>query len=294
MNKKSGLGKGLGALIPNDIAVEKMNKINSDGEMIDQVDINLIIPNREQPRKEFDNDKIETLADSIKQHGLLQPIVLRRKGSYYEIIAGERRWRACKTIGIKKIPSIIKDADEFAVAQLALVENIQREDLNAIEEAFAYNKLIEEFKITQESLSKIVGKSRSHITNTIRLLKLEEYIQDGILKNEISNGHARALLSLDCEKKRRVAYEHVLEEGLSVRKTEDLVKNYDSILGKSKLEVKKINTKKLPELINIEEELALKIGTKVCIKETNGKGKIVIDFYNIDDLNRIIDVIKFK
>ena len=294
MNKKSGLGRGLGALIPNDITVEKKSKINDDGEMIDQVDINLIIPNREQPRRDFDDSKISALGDSIKELGLLQPIVLKRKGSYYEIIAGERRWRACKDLGLKMIPSIIKDVDDFTVAQLSLVENIQREDLNPIEEAAAYHKLIDEFKITQESLSKIVGKSRSYITNTIRLLKLEDFIQLGISQNIITNGHGRSLLALDTEKKRRLAYDYIVKEGLSVRKTEELVKNYDQIFSKQPLQRTHKPNKKLPEIINIEEELAVSIGTKVTIKESNGKGKILIDFYNIDDLNRILDLINQK
>lgn len=294
MNKKSGLGRGLGALIPNDITLEKKSKINDDGEMIDQIDINLIIPNRDQPRKDFDDTKILALGDSIKELGLLQPIVLKRKGSYYEIIAGERRWRACKEVGLKKIPSIIKDVDEFTVAQLSLVENIQREDLNSIEEAAAYHKLIDEFKITQDSLSKIVGKSRSYITNTIRLLKLEEFIQLGIADNTISSGHGRSLLALDTEKKRRNAYEYIVNEGLSVRKTEELVKNYDHFFSKQPLQRTHKPNKKLPEIINIEEELAVSIGTKVTIKESNGRGKILIDFYNIDDLNRILDLIHQK
>ncbi len=294
MNKKSGLGRGLGALIPNDITSEKKAKINDDGEMVDQVDINLIIPNREQPRRDFDDSKILALGDSIRELGLLQPIVLKRKGSYYEIIAGERRWRACKEIGLKKISSIIKDVDEFTVAQLSLVENIQRENLNPIEEATAYHRLIDEFKITQESLSKIVGKSRSYITNTIRLLKLEDFIQLGISQNIITNGHGRSLLALDTEKKRRLAYDYIVKEGLSVRKTEELVKNFDQIFNKKPLQRTDKPNKKLPEIINIEEELAVSIGTKVTIKESNGRGKILIDFYNIDDLNRILDLIHQK
>lgn len=294
MNKKSGLGRGLGALIPNDVTIEKKAKINENGEMIDQIDINLIIPNRDQPRKDFDESKIVALGDSIKELGLLQPIVLKRKGSYYEIIAGERRWRACKHVGLKKVPSIIKDVDEFTVAQLALVENVQREDLNPIEEAAAYSKLIDEFKITQDSLSKIVGKSRSYITNTIRLLKLEDYIQEGIQTNVISNGHGRSLLSLETEKKRRLAFDYIVKESLSVRKTEELVKNFDTIFNRMPIQRTHKPNKKLPEILNVEEELAVAIGTKVTIKESNGKGKILIDFYNIDDLNRILDIISQK
>lgn len=294
MNRKTGLGKGLGALIPNEIVVDKKSKINEDGEMVDQIDINLIIPNRDQPRKDFDDEKIKSLSESIEELGLLQPIVLKRKGSYYEIVAGERRWRACKLAGMKKIPSIIKDVDEFTVAQLALVENVQREDLNPIEEASAYKNLIEDFEITQDKLSRIVGKSRSYITNTIRLLKLESYIQASISEGIITNGHGRSLLALDTEKKRKKVYDFIVSEGLSVRKTEELVKNYDAYFKPGLHKEQKKSIKKLPEIVDIEEQLAINIGTKVTIKESNGKGKILIDFYNIDDLNRILDIINQK
>lgn len=294
MNRKTGLGKGLGALIPNEIVVDKKSKINEDGEMVDQIDINLIIPNRDQPRKDFDDEKIKSLSESIEELGLLQPIVLKRKGSYYEIVAGERRWRACKLAGMKKIPSIIKDVDEFTVAQLALVENVQREDLNPIEEASAYKNLIEDFEITQDKLSRIVGKSRSYITNTIRLLKLESYIQASISEGIITNGHGRSLLALDTEKKRKKVYDFIVSEGLSVRKTEELVKNYDAYFKHELHKEQKKSIKKLPEIVDIEEQLAINIGTKVTIKESNGKGKILIDFYNIDDLNRILDIINQK
>lgn len=286
--KKSGLGKGLGALIPNESMEAFEHKINEQGELIHEIDINLIMPNKNQPRKVFDIEKIYSLGESIAEHGLLQPIVLKKNGGLYEIIAGERRWRACKHIGLKKVPSLIKDVDNSTIAQLALIENLQREDLNPIEEAMAYNRLIEEFQITQEKMSKIAGKSRVYITNTIRLLKLDDYIQEGIVSKDISSGHGRALLSLDNEKKRKFAYEKVLSEALSVRATEELIKNFDKYY-------KTIESKAKPhrnnEIVAIEDELSVYIGTKVSIKEKNGKGKIVIDFYDVDDLNRIIDLL---
>ncbi len=287
--KKSGLGRGLGALINNESMEAFENKINEHGELIHEVDINLIMPNKDQPRKNFDHEKIVSLSESIEDHGLMQPIVLKKKGGLYEIIAGERRWRACKHLGLKKIPSIIKDVDDATIAQLALIENLQREDLNSIEEAMAYSRLIDEYQITQEKMSKIAGKSRVYITNTMRLLKLDDYIQVAIANKVISSGHGRALLALDNEKKRKKAYDFILSEELSVRATEELIKNYDKHFKVVESKAKPIRD---TEIISMEEELSVFIGTKVAIKEKNGKGKIVIDFYNEDDLIRILDLIK--
>lgn len=286
--KKSGLGRGLGALIPDESMQAFENKISEHGELIHEIDMNLIMPNKDQPRKNFDAERIETLANSIADHGLLQPIVLKKIGSYFEIIAGERRWRAYKHLGYKKIASIIKDVDESTIAQLALIENLQREDLNPIEEAMAYHHLIESYKITQEQMSRIAGKSRTYITNTMRLLKLETTIQEAISESVISNGHGRALLGIINEKNRRLAFDKVVKEGLSVRATEELVKNFDSIF---KEPISRIKPKKPFEIVSLEDELSVTIGTKVSIKENKGKGKILIDFYDQDDLNRIIDII---
>lgn len=292
MNKKSGLGKGLGALISSESMQSIEKNINEHGELIQEIDVNLIIPNKDQPRKNFDLDKIISLSDSIAEHGLLQPIVLKRSGSYYEIIAGERRWRATKHLGLKKIPSIIRDVDDFTIAQLALIENVQREDLNPIEEGLAYQKLIEEYKITQEKLSKIVGKSRSYLTNTIRLIKLDAYIQDSIVLGTISSGHGRALLAIEDLDHRQMAFNKIVDEGLSVRIAEDIAKNFDKYFVEKKTIVK--THPKLKEIVSIENDLSLSFGTKVTISENKGKGKISIDFYNIDDLNRIIDLIKHQ
>lgn len=286
--KKSGLGKGLGALIPNESMEAFESKINEHGELIHEIDINLIMPNKDQPRKVFDVEKISSLGESISEHGLLQPIVLKKTGGLYEIIAGERRWRACKHIGLKKVPSIIKDVDSSTIAQLALIENLQREDLNPIEEAMAYHRLIEEYQITQEKMSKIAGKSRVYITNTMRLLKLDPYIQDAIVSKHISSGHGRAILALDSEKKRRMAYDRILIDELSVRSTEELIKNFDKHFKVAESKAKPLRSK---EVTAIEDELSVFIGTKVTIKEKNGKGKIVIDFYDVEDLNRIIELI---
>lgn len=286
--KKSGLGKGLGALIPNESMEAFESKINEHGELIHEIDINLIMPNKDQPRKVFDVEKISSLGESISEHGLLQPIVLKKTGGLYEIIAGERRWRACKHIGIKKVPSIIKDVDSSTIAQLALIENLQREDLNPIEEAMAYHRLIDEYQITQEKMSRIAGKSRVYITNTMRLLKLDSYIQDAIVSKQISSGHGRAILALDNEKKRRMAYDRILIDDLSVRSTEELIKNFDKHFKVADSKAKPLRNK---EVTAIEDELSVFIGTKVTIKEKNGKGKIIIDFYDVEDLNRIIELI---
>ena len=286
--KKSGLGKGLGALIPNESMEAFENKINENGELIHEIDVNLIMPNKNQPRKTFDLERIKALADSIEEHGLLQPIVVKRSGALYEIIAGERRWRACKQIGLKRIPSIIKNVDSSTIAQLALIENLQREDLNPIEEAMAYNRLIEEFELTQEKMSKIAGKSRVYITNTIRLLKLDDFIQNSIIEKLITSGHGRALLGIENLKYRKFAYDKVVDEALSVRATEELVKNIDKYFVEK---LNKTTNVKNRDVISVEESLSSTLGTKVSIKESNGKGKIQIEFYDIEDLNRIIEVI---
>lgn len=286
--KKSGLGKGLGALIPNESMQAFESKVSEHGELIHEVDMNLIMPNKDQPRKNFDAEKIETLAHSIADHGLLQPIVLKKKGGFFEIIAGERRWRAYKVLGNKKIAAIIKDVDDSTIAQLALIENLQREDLNPIEEALAYHHLIESYQITQEQMSRIAGKSRTYITNTMRLLKLELPIQEAISESIISNGHGRALLGIVSEKNRALAFEKVVKEGLSVRATEELVKNFDVIF---KEPVSRVKPKRPIEIVSLEDELSVTIGTKVSIKENKGRGKILIDFYDQEDLNRIIDII---
>lgn len=288
--KRSGLGKGLGALIPAENTKRIEKEVNDEGELISEIDINLIIPNREQPRKHFNQEKIQHLADSIAELGLLQPVVLKRNGAYYEIIAGERRFRALKLLDYKKVPAIIKDVDDYTIAQLALIENVQREDLNPIEEGNAYQRLINEYQVTQDKLSKIVGKSRSYITNMMRLLKLEPSIQEAIIGGSISNGHGRAILSLDSFKQQITAFNYVIDHNLSVRQTEELVKNYDQYFTKQVSKSKVVQ--KSPEILSVEDKLTLYFGTKVNIKEKKGKGKIEIDFYNIDDLNRILDLIK--
>lgn len=290
--KKGGLGRGLGALIPTDSVKNMELSVNEQGELIQEIDIDLIIPNKSQPRKHFDHDLLLSLSESILQHGMIQPIIVKPSNGFFEIIAGERRWRASKMAGVSKISSIIKDVDAFTISQLALIENLQRENLNVIEEAMAYDKLITDYHLTQDKLSKIVGKSRSHLTNTLRLLKLEPYIQEAISKGEITHGHGRALLSIEVPKVRKEFFDLIIRESLSVRKAEAIAQIGESYFLKVKehTKIKKVSQ----DVLSIQNELTTLMGTKVEIKEKQGKGKILIDFYSIDDLNRIIDFLNEK
>ncbi|MCF6096266.1 ParB/RepB/Spo0J family partition protein [Thermovorax subterraneus] len=278
---KKGLGKGLGALIP--IIDEK------DEKDIQEIDIDEIKPNERQPRKAFDEEKIKELAFSIKEHGVLQPVILRKTKTGYELVAGERRWRAAKIAGIEKIPAIIKNLTDAEVMQIALIENLQREDLNPVEEAMAYKTLMEEFGMTQEELAGRIGKSRSHIANTVRLLNLEDEIKEMINQGKITAGHARALLSIDESRERIKIAKKIAEENFSVRGTEDLIKTYSS-----KAKEKRNNSKNQeinPAINHIEEQLKKALGTKVKIKGDERRGKIEIDFYSEDELERILEII---
>lgn len=278
--KKRGLGKGLSALISDELLVED----NNDKEAVEYVDIDLISPNKNQPRKNIDKKALTELADSIKAHGLIQPIILRKTGKSYEIIAGERRWRACKIAGLKEIPCIIKDIDEKVSAKYALIENIQREDLNPIEEAIAYKKLMEDFGLTQEEVAKELGKSRSYIANTVRLLNLHEKIIDYISKGDLTAGHGKALLSIKDEDKQLHAAEEIIKNDLNVRQTEDITNKKANKKGKK--------TKKEPYIMELEENLMKILGTKVNLVQGRKKGKIEIEYYGNEDLERIIDILR--
>jgi len=278
---KRGLGKGLGALIPDEIK----NSV-SPNILIEEIKLSAIKPNKDQPRKTFDSEKIDALAISIKEHGVVQPIVVRNLDSHYQIIAGERRWQAAKSIGLETIPCVIKEYDDSTVAEIALVENLQREDLNDIEEALAYSMLIEKYSFTQEKLSLAVGKSRSNIANTMRLLKLDKKIQRTIIDGEITGGHARALLRLSSVKRQFDVISKIKAEQLSVREVEKLVKKM--IDPNEKVEKKlSVNT----AYMEVEEKLKDHFGTKVMISDGRKKGKIEIEFYNDDELNRIIEML---
>ena len=273
------LGRGLGALISE-------NSTENEEKLL-TIDIDRVKPNKKQPRKQFDQEKMAELMNSIDQYGIIQPIVVRSVVDGYEIIAGERRWRAAKNLKINDIPVVIRKADDVTVAKLALIENIQREDLNEIEEANAYQQLISDYSLTQSELSKIIGKSRSYIANLLRLLNLEAEIQQALINSKITNGHARALLSLDEEKDRLQVLEKIIKHKYSVRKTERVIKAMKSTDDHKKKQVKK---EKSAEVIRFENVLAEKYNTKVLISHnSNYKGKIEIEYYNLDDLNRIIE-----
>ncbi|MDI3480848.1 MAG: ParB family transcriptional regulator, chromosome partitioning protein [Tepidanaerobacteraceae bacterium] len=275
---KKGLGKGLGALIP---------ELTKDEENIQEISIKEIKINKNQPRKHFDEKKLEELADSIKQHGVLQPVILRKNADGgYELVAGERRWRAARKAGIEKVPAIIKELSDLNVMEIALIENLQREDLNPLEEAEAYKKLIEEFGMTQEELSKRVGKSRSQIANTVRLLNLDDEIKKLIMEEKLTAGHARALLSIEDKKERLKLANRISEENMSVRQIEEAVKHN---LSKKLKERKKDDIN--PAFIHISEQLQTALGTRVKIKGTEKKGKIEIEFYSEDELERILEAI---
>lgn len=291
--KKNALGKGLNVLIPEATTQpvkRRSRKSNLSKQENLMIDINEVEPNRNQPRKAFDEETLEELAASIKQFGMIQPIVVQKKDDYYEIIAGERRWRAAKIAGLKEIPVIIKEYLENEILEISLIENIQREDLNPIEEAKAYKALMDKFELKQEEIAEKVSKSRSTITNSLRLLKLNEAVQNMLIAGEISMGHARALLSISDENIQLLTAERVRDEGLSVRNVEKIVKGFTTTKEKKK-EEKDDTYKYLYH--DLEENLKQILGNKVTIKnKKNNKGKIEIEYYSQDDLERIIDLLK--
>ena len=293
--KRNGLGKGLDSLIPtkaeNNIKKEKSvsaeeKKAENYGEI--NVKINLVEPNREQPRKDFDEDALLELADSIKQFGILQPLLVQKKKDYYEIIAGERRWRAAKLAGMKEVPVLIKNYTDQEIVEISLIENIQRENLNPIEEAMAYKRLLEEFNLKQDEVAERVSKSRTAVTNSMRLLKLSDRVQQMIVDDMISTGHARALLAIDDEEQQYNLANKIFDEKLSVRETEKLVKS----LKNQKKQVKKEKIEHTFVYENLEERMKNVIGTKVSVNpKANGKGKIEIEYYSEEELERIYDLI---
>lgn len=286
-----GLGKGIAALIPEDDEV-KVKEVIKEVIVKEPADINvklsLIEPNKEQPRKAFDEDALIELSESIKQYGVLQPLLVQKKGDYYEIIAGERRWRAAKIAGLKEVPVVIKDYTTQEVMEIALIENIQREDLNPIEEARAYQRLISDYKLKQDELAERVSKSRASITNSLRLLKLDERVQDMVMEGKLSNGHARTIIGIeDPDKQYEIALK-IFDEKLSVRETEKLMKT----LNKPEKEPKKKHENDFVYR-DIEDKMKRIMGTKVVIKnKDNNKGKIEIDYYSKEELERIYDMIR--
>ncbi len=285
-----GLGKGLDSLIPNAVGE---GKIKNNSKSVEQketdtkVKITKVEPNREQPRKHFDEDALQELADSIKQFGLLQPILVQDRKDYYEIIAGERRWRAAKLAGLKEVPVIIKNYTEQEIVEISLIENIQRQDLNPIEEAQAYKRLLTEFNLKQDEVAERVSKSRVAVTNSIRLLKLCDDVQQMVIDDMISTGHARALLSVEDKEEQYTIAQKIFDEKLSVRDVEKLMKNL-----RKPAKPKKIDDKSLQVIYqDIEDKLKEKLSTKVMISSKGeGAGKIEIEFYNHEDLDRLLEM----
>ncbi len=293
-----GLGKGLDSLIPNAVGEAKVKKETKEikeavkeekGGQETIVKISMVEPNRKQPRKNFDEDALQELSDSIKQFGLIQPILVQDRKDHYEIIAGERRWRAAKLAGLKEIPVIIRNYSEQEIMEISLIENIQREDLNPIEEAQAYKRLLEEFHLKQDEVAERVSKSRAAVTNSMRLLKLSDEVQQMLIDDMISTGHARALLAIEDEEEQYTVAQKIFDEKLSVRDVEKLVKN----LHKPEKPAKKAADDKTMEAIylDIEEKLKTRLSTKVTVtSKGEGAGKIEIEFYNHEDLDRLMDL----
>lgn len=287
-----GLGKGLDSMIPDKIQ-ETKDQIGVGKEKITSVlPINDITPNKEQPRRVFNEDSLADLADSIKQFGIIQPIIVQKHGSYYEIIAGERRWRAAKIAGLREVPVVVKEYTPLEVMEIALIENIQREDLNPIEEAIAYQRLIGEFQLKQDEVAERVSKSRAAIANSMRLLKLGPKVQQMVIDELLSSGHARALIAIADVEEQYVVATHVFDQKLSVRETEKLVKKL--VDGKNKAEIQKkpaLTEQEILILKEIEEKMRRIVGTKVSISKKNkNKGKIEIEYYSNDELERLIEL----
>ena len=292
MAVKKGLGKGLDSLITDKVSkpVKPKSEHAADAVMID---IKKVEPNREQPRKKFDEDALIELSESIKQFGVLQPLLCQERDDYYEIIAGERRWRAAKIAGIKEVPVTIKKLSEQEIMEISLIENLQREDLNPIEEALAYKRLIDEFKLKQDEVAERVSKSRTAVTNAMRLLKLNEKVQQMVIDEMLTTGHARALLGIEDQDIQYVLAQQIFDQKLSVRDTEKLVKSMQNEKKGKKKEPEKLDSK-LPAIYSdLEEQMKKIMGTKVLINSKNSNsGKIEIEYYSQDELDRIIDLIR--
>lgn len=286
-----GLGKGLDSLIPNALGNAKVNGEtgNADNKKVESmIKITKVEPNRNQPRKNFDEDSLQELSDSIKQFGLLQPILVQDRTTYYEIIAGERRWRAAKLAGLKEVPVIIKNLTEQEIVEISLIENIQREDLNPIEEAQAYKRLLNEFNLKQDEVAERVSKSRTAVTNSMRLLKLCDEVQAMVINEMISTGHARAILSITDEESQYLLAQRIFDEKLNVREVEKLVKN----LGKPEKPVKIVDKSLEYVYQDLQERMKSSLGTKVSvIGKSEGTGKIEIEFYSHEEMERIFEII---
>lgn len=296
MAVKKGLGKGLDSLITNKVEKPVEPKVegkvdSANGAVL--MNINKVEPNREQPRKKFDEDALLELSESIKQFGVLQPLLVTERDDYYEIIAGERRWRAAKMAGVKEVPVIIKKLTEQEIMEISLIENIQREDLNPIEEAQAYKRLLTEFNLKQDEVAERVSKSRTAVTNAMRLLKLNDKVQQMLIDEMLTTGHARALLAIEDQDKQYEIAQKIFDEKLSVRDTEKLVKNIQNQKPEDTTSADKIDPQLLAVYHDLEEQMKVLLGTKVHINPKNEKkGKLEIEYYSQDELDRIIDLIR--
>lgn len=278
---KKGLGKGLDALISS------ANNLDESVNGVLEIKINDVEPNSNQPRKIFDQEKLEALAESIKDHGVVQPIIVRKVDSRYIIIAGERRWRASKLAGLKTIPVIIKDISSKEVMEIALIENIQREDLNPVEEAEAYQKLMDEYKLTQEEVARVVGKSRAAVANSVRLLSLTNEIKEMLIDGRLTSGHARTLITISDESRQSELAKEIVDKSLNVRETEKLASNENKNDSSKNKNIKEKNI----IISDIEEKLRIGYGTKVNLLRGKSKGKIVIEYYSNDEFERLVDVL---
>ena len=276
MVKKTGLGKGMGALL---------SVVEDERGSYFHCPIEEIKPSKSQPRKTFSNEKLEELAASIREKGIIQPLVVRRKGDHYELIAGERRWRAAQKAGLREVPVVIQDVSDDTAVELALIENIQREDLNAVEEAEAYQALLDKFSLSQEELARRVGKERSTVANALRLLRLPAEIKRDIVEERLAMGHARALLSLETPEQLKKGRDEIIRRGLTVRETEKLVKKLKS--NSAHVPKKRLD----PQLIDLVEQLKRRFGAKVAFRQSSRGGKIEINYTSLEDLTRIIDII---
>lgn len=283
---KKALGRGIGALIPTEPRERSPRERNASGS---EIDITLIESNKHQPRKSFDEEELQGLADSIVSVGIIEPLILRQRGEKYEIVAGERRWRAAKLAGLTKVPAVVRNLTDEKVREIALIENIQRADLNPIEEAQAIKELMEEHNLKQEDLAKRLGKSRSALTNSLRLLKLPEVVQEQLVSNALTAGHARALLMLKSRTMMGNLALRAVNEGLSVRALEQIAAQASEEQGKK---VPKKDTRKDPEIVELESRLEQALGTRVSIKHGKGGGKIEIAYFDADDLERIMETIE--
>ena len=290
--KRSGLGRGLDALFADavpvsDSAEKKQEKPAAAADAVQYINIHDIMPNANQPRKTFSEEKIDEFSKSIKEHGIIQPIVVRKKGESYEIVAGERRWRAARKAELTQVPCLIRELTDEQNMLIAIIENMQREDLNPVEEAEGLNQMITTFGMTQEQVSKSVGKSRPYIANSLRLLKLPEYIKNEMAEGRLSAAHGRTLITVESEDVRKALCDKIIREGLSVRETERLVSAQGK--GKKKRPAAKV---KNPDVARVESELKDALGTRVSIVQNGKKGKIEIEYFSREELDRLIELLK--